>query len=142
MCGGVWRIITDNNTKACDSGGQYFLCFMYNWSLYKLLTTYWASSGPDMLLLLLKALISISAPFSPTRLTSWALSSSHLPHPKVRETPALKNSFRVIYKIVLEPYACNGIKSWQNNKLDLVSPKGLNKKKEAYFWITRFRFTY
>ena len=26
----------------------------------------------------------------------------HLPHPKVRETPALKNSFRVIYKIVLE----------------------------------------
>ena len=35
-----------------------------------------ASSGPDILLLLLKALISISAPFSPTRLTSWALSSS------------------------------------------------------------------
>ena len=27
-------------------------------------------TGPDMLLLLLKALISISAPFSPTRLTS------------------------------------------------------------------------
>jgi len=35
-----------------------------------------ASSGPDMLFLLLKALISITAPFSPTRLTSWALSSS------------------------------------------------------------------
>ena len=35
-----------------------------------------ASSEPDMLLLLLKALINISAPFSPTRLTSWALSSS------------------------------------------------------------------
>jgi len=31
---------------------------------------YPANSGPDMLLLLLKALISISAPFSPTRLTS------------------------------------------------------------------------
>ena len=29
-----------------------------------------ASSGPDMLLLLLKALIRSSAPFSPTRLTS------------------------------------------------------------------------
>jgi len=29
-----------------------------------------ANSGPDLLLLLLKALISISAPFSPTRLTS------------------------------------------------------------------------
>ena len=29
-----------------------------------------ANSGADMLLLLLKALISISAPFSPTRLTS------------------------------------------------------------------------
>jgi len=29
-----------------------------------------ANSGPDILLLLLKALISISAPFSPTRLTS------------------------------------------------------------------------
>ena len=28
------------------------------------------NSGPDMILLLLKALISISAPFSPTRLTS------------------------------------------------------------------------
>ena len=35
-----------------------------------------ANSGPDMLFLLLKALISISAPFSPTRLTSWAFSSS------------------------------------------------------------------
>ena len=35
-----------------------------------------ASSGPEMLFLLLKALISISAPFSPTRLTSWAFSSS------------------------------------------------------------------
>jgi len=34
------------------------------------------NSGPDMLLLLLKALISISAPLSPTRLTSWAFSSS------------------------------------------------------------------
>jgi len=34
------------------------------------------NSGPEMLLLLLKALINISAPFSPTRLTSWALSSS------------------------------------------------------------------
>jgi len=33
-------------------------------------------SGPEMLLLLLKALINISAPFSPTRLTSWAFSSS------------------------------------------------------------------
>jgi len=35
-----------------------------------------ASSGPEILLLLLKALMSISAPFSPTGLTSWALSSS------------------------------------------------------------------
>ena len=35
-----------------------------------------ANSGPEILLLLLKALINISAPFSPTRLTSWALSSS------------------------------------------------------------------
>jgi len=29
-----------------------------------------ANSGPEMLLLLLKALMSISTPFSPTRLTS------------------------------------------------------------------------
>ena len=29
-----------------------------------------ANSGPEMLLLFLKALMSISAPFSPTRLTS------------------------------------------------------------------------
>ena len=31
---------------------------------------YTTNSGPEMLFLLLKALISISAPFSPTRLTS------------------------------------------------------------------------
>ena len=34
------------------------------------------NSGPDMLLLLLKAPTNNSAPSSPTRLTSWALSSS------------------------------------------------------------------
>ena len=46
-----------------------------NFSLNQL-KTYPESSGPELLFLLLKALISILAPFSPTRLTSWALSSS------------------------------------------------------------------
>ena len=40
------------------------------WKIYPV------NSWPEILLLLLKALISISASFSPTRLTSWALSSS------------------------------------------------------------------
>ena len=38
--------------------------------LLYVLIIYPASSGPEMLFLLMKALISISAPFSPTRLTS------------------------------------------------------------------------
>ena len=46
-----------------------------NFSLNQL-KTYPDRPGPELFFLLLKALISISAPFSPTRLTSWALSSS------------------------------------------------------------------
>ena len=56
-------------------GKPFPLPLQTNFSLNQL-KTYPAISGPELLFLLLKALISISAPFSSTRLTSWALSSS------------------------------------------------------------------
>ena len=58
---------------------SYVIYWNWRWFILYMLgviSIHWDNSGPDMLFLLLKALISISAPFSPTRLTSWAFSSS------------------------------------------------------------------
>ena len=58
---------------------SYVICWhwwRFAYYILGVISIHTANSGPDILLLLLKALMSISAPFSPTRLTSWALSSS------------------------------------------------------------------
>ena len=89
---------------------------------------YPASSGPDMLLLLLKALISISAPFSPTRLTSWAFSSSTVFSLTIScistgLKPALSKRFRVAPKRTLSLSAFSARSVNIFNALGAISAK-------------------